>query len=420
MSIDPSGLVQNTILKSIQNYLNTREDTVKHIIVHLDNSFSDVTNLQKLIKNPSNATTLSKNGNLTIVVDDDEIEPIKTNISAECIQQSLVALISIFGNVEKFVLEFSIRLAKHLINNYGSNDFSNEIRQIELLKRTFGEKLLLSCDLMMKDVGDSLRLMKVFKNTQLFHSLVNNIDINLFTKQSVQMDFLILSQTVWPNISTEKFTIPSQLKRMFDNYCHFYEQTKGERTLNWHFCLGMVELEIKIGPNSTKTVVCNPIYACILLQFADGEKLTIIELANRLDVSVNKMVNWLSYWTNQTSILVEDGNGYYHLSNDHNRLLTNLPENRIEFNQEGEENSKKINNDINLNENVSKIVWTFVSAMLKNLGPMTVTKIHSTLTSFTNDPSIKAIDQKHLNQFLLTKVQSGQLKHSLNDLTFFF
>lgn len=72
-------------------------------------------------------------------------------------------VVDIYGSKEIFVNEYRTLLADRLLSQL---DFSpeKEIRNLELLKLRFGESLLHTCGVMLKDISDSKRINTHIRN----------------------------------------------------------------------------------------------------------------------------------------------------------------------------------------------------------------------------------------------------------------
>lgn len=66
-------------------------------------------------------------------------------------------VVDIYGSKELFVNEYRNLLADRLLTQLDFNP-EKEIRNLELLKLRFGEALLHSCEVMLKDISDSKRI----------------------------------------------------------------------------------------------------------------------------------------------------------------------------------------------------------------------------------------------------------------------
>lgn len=66
-------------------------------------------------------------------------------------------IVDIYGSKELFVNEYRSLLAERLLTQLDFNP-EKEIRNLELLKLRFGETLLHSCEVMLKDISDSKRI----------------------------------------------------------------------------------------------------------------------------------------------------------------------------------------------------------------------------------------------------------------------
>lgn len=66
-------------------------------------------------------------------------------------------VVDIYGSKELFVNEYRNLLADRLLVQLDFNP-EKEIRNLELLKLRFGDSLLHSCEVMLKDISDSKRI----------------------------------------------------------------------------------------------------------------------------------------------------------------------------------------------------------------------------------------------------------------------
>lgn len=66
-------------------------------------------------------------------------------------------VVDIYGSKELFMTEYRNLMADRLLAQLDFNS-EKEIRNLELLKIRFGESLLHSCEVMLKDVTDSKRI----------------------------------------------------------------------------------------------------------------------------------------------------------------------------------------------------------------------------------------------------------------------
>jgi anaphase-promoting complex subunit 2 len=60
-------------------------------------------------------------------------------------------LINIYGNQEQFMEDYRRFLSKKLISN-SSFEVSNELKDLEMLKKRFGETNVHKCEVMIRDV----------------------------------------------------------------------------------------------------------------------------------------------------------------------------------------------------------------------------------------------------------------------------
>lgn len=79
-------------------------------------------------------------------------------------------VVDIYGSKELFVIEYRNLLADRLLSQLDFNP-EKELRNLELLKLRFGESLLHSCEVMLKDIGDSKRINAHINNDSGFLGL---------------------------------------------------------------------------------------------------------------------------------------------------------------------------------------------------------------------------------------------------------
>lgn len=123
-------------------------------------------------------------------------------------------LVSIYDTKDVFIKEFQVLLASNLLNTkdydadrqVGLELFSSftllssvQIRNVEILKRRFGETSLNLCEVMIKDIADSKRA------DQLIHQALGPTPIHP----------LILSRNFWPQFQNTQFKLPGTLFKYF-------------------------------------------------------------------------------------------------------------------------------------------------------------------------------------------------------------
>lgn len=170
-------------------------------------------------------------------------------------------LVNVYGSQDLFVNEYRTLLADRLLAqlNYHTE---REIRNLELLKRRFGENQLHYCEVMLKDVCDSKRIDGNIQSDASY-----SLDIAPFSTSA-----LILSAQFWPPFKEEwKLELPALVQDQLKKYVKAFEALKGNRTLCWKPHLGNVSLEIELKDRKLKINV-TPIHATIILHFQEKSK----------------------------------------------------------------------------------------------------------------------------------------------------
>jgi anaphase-promoting complex subunit 2 len=163
-------------------------------------------------------------------------------------------VVDIYGSKELFVNEYRNLLAERLLMQLDFNP-EKEIRNLELLKLRFGETLLHSCEVMLKDLSDSKRI-----NTHI-HS-----DQAYSEGKTFEISALIVSSQFWPTFKKETMELPEPIKEQFDKYTKSYESYKGNRTLCWTPLNGKVCVEIELDDRKLELSV-SPAQATIIFHF---------------------------------------------------------------------------------------------------------------------------------------------------------
>lgn len=160
--LEKSGILLQTVTEPVKEYLRKgRQDTVRCVITSLiEESPSDLSEelaRSEAIKAEETERNQDEMNNWEswspdpIDADPDKHSP--QNRKSDIISM----IVDIYGSKELFVNEYRNLLAERLLTQL---DFTpeKEIRNLELLKMRFGENLLHSCEVMLKDISDSKRI----------------------------------------------------------------------------------------------------------------------------------------------------------------------------------------------------------------------------------------------------------------------
>lgn len=196
-------------------------------------------------------------------------------------------LINIYGSQEQFMEEYRTHLSKKLVNNT-EFDVALEIKDLEMLKKRFGEANLHKCEVMIQDVLSSKRI-----NGFVHEEAKSGTFLNL-----ASLDFLIVSSFFWPIDEHEfKFKLPEKLACSFEEYSKRYSFVKASRKLKLHEQLGSVTLSLEFE-NGTKTWTgVSPLHAAIITLFDEEDKMkSSEELSMALGISQHHLRKEISFW----------------------------------------------------------------------------------------------------------------------------
>jgi len=212
---------------------------------------------------------------------------LRTNLSALNKRSDIVSmLINIYGSQEQFMEEYRAHLSKKLVNNT-SFDVNSEIKDLEMLKKRFGETNVHKCEVMIQDVHSSKRI-----NSYIHEEPWRKTQLRLEV-----LDSLIISSYFWP-IEEEDyhFKMPSHLAPTFEEYSRRYTLAKVSRTLKFHEQLGSVELTLEFENGSKKFQGVKPLHA-VMISLLEGEtELSAEEIAESLEISEGQVRKEMSFW----------------------------------------------------------------------------------------------------------------------------
>jgi anaphase-promoting complex subunit 2 len=196
-------------------------------------------------------------------------------------------LINIYGSQEQFMEEYRTHLSKKLVKNTGF-DVVTEIKDLEMLKKRFGEANLHKCEVMIQDVLSSKRI----------NSIIHEKDSKKLFLPLKQLDFLIISSYFWPiEEQNYKFDLPEKLKQSFKDYSEKYSVVKASRKLRFHEQLGSVSLSLEFENGNRTWNDVSPLHAAIIALF-DGEEAckSSEELSAALGISSHHLRKEISFW----------------------------------------------------------------------------------------------------------------------------
>lgn len=209
--IDTSSILLEIISNPIKHYLRSRKDTLRCIInliineedlslkTEIENNQSTAARKKINYKNITNVTSYNLIENLSSDEDEAEAEkwePLALEISKNQkinIKNKFADIIStlvfIFGSPEEFVEHYKRMLAERSVSDEMSKfSIETEIKNLELLKVKFGENYFQSCEVLIKDVKDSIKLNKTLQ--QQTELITQNKDF-IYSKKDCKLIFFI-------------------------------------------------------------------------------------------------------------------------------------------------------------------------------------------------------------------------------------
>lgn len=214
-------------------------------------------------------------------------------------------LINIYGSQEQFMEEYRIHLSKKLVNNT-EFDVVVEIKDLEMLKKRFGEANLHKCEVMIQDVLSSKRI------NSFIHEEAKQEDFMSLKK----LDFLIISSYFWPIEENEfKFKLPEKLEKSFQEYSDRYNIVKASRKLKFHEQLGSVTLTLEFESGSKTWTGVSPLHAAIITLFDEEEGTkSSEELSKSLGISQHHLRKEIAFWETRGVILRSKKNDEFYYS----------------------------------------------------------------------------------------------------------
>lgn len=160
--LEKSGILLQTVTEPVKEYLRKgRQDTVRCVITSLieetPSDLSEELARSEAIKAEETERNQDEMNNWEIW-NPDPIDADPEKHSAQNRKSDIISMIvDIYGTKELFVNEYRTLLAERVLTQL---DFTpeKEIKNLELLKLRFGETLLHSCEVMLKDISDSKRI----------------------------------------------------------------------------------------------------------------------------------------------------------------------------------------------------------------------------------------------------------------------
>ena len=412
--LDPRGVLLDRVARPIRRYLRERDDTVKLIVGGLlsDPTKEVESDPLSILAVKLEEATQTRDKEEDADLDWDDMNWVPDPIDAEPEYKKSKSsdiignLISLFETRDVFVKEFQNILGERLLQV--NTDFDAETRLLELLKIRFGESPLQSCEVMLRDVSDSIRTDNWVRKEQAI-----DIPMDISTK--------VLSRLFWPALHTESFKLPPEIERLQNVYSAGYEKYKTARKLTWLDVLGEVTVELELEDRTITEVVKTPqaalIYAFTGLTSSPVQK-TAEQLVEELQMDEDLVENCLLFWVGKLVLTKLDSEKY--------TVLERLP--TAAYQEATPDQASKsttlaaaaaiasasaapvsaLRSEEDIAEEKMQIYWQFIVGMLTNQGTMALPRIVMMLKlamaggfPYTNE---------ELRTFLSKRVEDGKLE----------
>ncbi|KAH8413693.1 hypothetical protein KR222_004108 [Zaprionus bogoriensis] len=401
--LDSTGVILEIVTAPIKDYLRKRNDTVRRVVTGLTEEgptdLSEELAKGELIKD-------GKDSGLSELSNWENWEPDPFGIDPDILQFNsskivrsadiISMVVDIYGSKELFMVEYRNLMADRLLSQLDFNS-EKEVRNLELLKIRFGESLLHSCEVMLKDVTDSKRI-----NSHIHGDRSSN-ESPLFDISS-----LIISAQFWPSFNKESLQLPEEIEKEFKKFTKAYESYKGNRTLNWRTVTGRVNIVIEIGERTMEMTV-PPTQAVIIYHFQHKSEWNIEELSSLVKVPPSALRRRISFWQNH-GLIAEVEPGIFALLEEESEKIQFEEMNITDADEEDLESAMASASD--QREEELQVFWSYIVGMLTNLDSMPIDRIHQMLKLFASHSGGVEFTQDELKHFLQRKVREHKLLFS--------
>ncbi len=408
--LDPTGVTLESISERVRTYLKARPDTIRQIVTSLTEPEAS-----ELLEGSGGAEEGAIEddgaaGDEPADADDmkgDEVtvlewspDPIQADPSRSAALRSadvLSILVNVYGSKSLFVNEFRSMLADKLLAASGY-DCSREVRNLELLKRRFGEAALASCEVMLRDVAESKRVTRSVQN-------------HFGDDNSARFDATIVSRLCWPALPAEAFNLPPSAIAEMARFEKQFMHVKAPRKLVWKPSLGCVTLDVVFTDKTVRDVKCSPIAATVLMAFSDKKQHALSSLSSQLGIPADALRKKLSQWINRGFIVEVSRTPSGDILYESPAALGAVADGtRAAEEEEGEGQGGAAEAQL---EQEMRVYGQYVMGMLTNLESLPLGRIHNMLKMF-----VPASGGEHgydrtepeLQRFLNRLVEEGKLE----------
>ena len=194
-----------------------------------------------------------------------------------------------------------------------------------------------------------------------------------------------------------------------------FEVASETRTVEIRPELGRVEFDLHLDDGRTMHLKCNPVYAAIILHFAEESKWSLEELADKLGLSASVLKKKLSFWQRRNVLEESEPNvfsvvpeGNFLSTEDLRRMDDEEIESAVRY--VAENNQEEQNMQIQL-----QMFWKYMTTMLNTVQTITIDRLFAMVRMFIiRGPTKKDVTIDHLRSLLDAKVRARELVYANN------
>ena len=416
-SVDPSGVLLEAAGAPIREYLRSRRDTIRCVVMMLtdDDSGGDKAGMESLLgelEGEEGAVDAEES-------DDDDADGCSPEVVAAATRWEpepveaeawssarggkrttdiISMLVGIYGSKELFVSEYRVMLADRLLTR-GGYDTDREIRTLELLKMRFGEANLHTCEVMLKDIADSKRINANVRGdagaTTPYKRRANRTPGKTDNEGEAEaaalklVDATVVSSLFWPPFNAgdgDKLALPPAVEAGLKAYAGRFGDLRAPRKLEWRRALGCVTLELHFDESGLeREFTVSPMHATIIAAFGDRKSWGAEELAARVGVPVALLRRKAVYWVNQGVLLERrQGNDLIFEASSTGTVSSGPATAGAPAGEEEPESAVASAEEQAAAE--MAVYESYITGMLTNFDELPLDRIHNMLKMFVSDP----------------------------------
>ncbi|XP_040156156.1 anaphase-promoting complex subunit 2 [Anopheles arabiensis] len=391
---DSSTVLLRSITRPIKEYLRNRTETVRCVVTSFTgDGTSDLA--EELAKGETEPVSKTSSSDKLDDPDWKNWQPDPVNMAPAALKfiasnkraDIISMVVDIYGSKEIFVNEYRNLLAERLLSQ-AECSVEREVKHLELLKSRFGESLLHSCDVMLKDITESKRI----------NAHILSPDSGTAEELSGQVSALIVSSQFWPTFRKETMELPTSIKEMFEKYTKAYESYKVNRTLQWTPLNGKVTIELEHN-GKVQEMQVTPAQAAIAIHFSEQPQWELDCLSQKMNMPPIVLRKRIVFWQSQ-GLIRETKENLFVLIDKSTESDVSADAMQAQPNDvcEEEEAESAMESASDQREEELQVFWSYIEAMLTNLDSLPLDRIHQMLKMFASQVDFTQDELKHILQ----------------------